>query len=79
MPFPNPLLRRFVEIATEKSFDKGLFWGVFTGVMVTHFYKEDKYKKLESKYYGVKHRLHLQQLTEHSHARAEVHRGAKAS
>jgi hypothetical protein len=79
MPFPNPLLRKFVENVTEKSFHKGLFWGVLSGVMVTHFYTEDKYRKLESKYYDVKHRLHLQQLTGHSHARAEVHRGAKAS
>lgn len=62
MPFPNPLLRRFLEKVTEKSFDQGLLWGVGTGVFVTHFYQEDRYKKLESKYYDVKHRLHLAQL-----------------
>jgi len=54
MRFPNPLLRTFVQQATEKSFDKGVFWGICTGVFVTHFYKEDKYKSLESKYFGLR-------------------------
>jgi hypothetical protein len=62
MPFPNPLLRRFIEKITEKSFDQGLFWGCCTGVFATHFYKEDRYRKLESKYYDIKHRFHLMQL-----------------
>ncbi len=72
MPFPNPLLRSFVEKATEKSFDKGLLWGVFAGVMVTHFYKEDQYKKLQSKYYGLKERFLHYQLTQQKHERAAV-------
>jgi hypothetical protein len=55
MVFPNPLLRRFVQRATENSFDKGILWGICTGVLVTHFYKEDKYRKLESKYFKLKH------------------------
>lgn len=62
MHLPNPLLRTFVEKATEKSFDKGLLWGVVAGVFTTHFYKEDRYRKLESKYYDVKHRLHRKSL-----------------
>ena len=62
MPFPNPLLRKFVEQVTEKSFDKGLLWGVGTGVMVTRLYEKERYKNLESKYYDVKHRLHLSTL-----------------
>ena len=52
--FPNPLLRTFIEKVAEKSFDKGLFWGIFVGVMVTHFYKEDHYKKLQGNYYRLK-------------------------
>jgi hypothetical protein len=58
----NPLLRTFVEKITEKSFEKGLFWGIGAGVFVTHLYKKDHYKKLETKYYDVKHRLHIAQL-----------------
>jgi hypothetical protein len=58
----SPLLRRFVEKVTEKSFDQGLLWGVSAGVFVTHFYKEDRYKKLESKYYNEKYRRHLYQI-----------------
>ncbi len=54
MPFPNALLRTFVKQATEKSFDKGFFWGVCTGVFVTHFYKEDRYRKLETSYFRLK-------------------------
>jgi hypothetical protein len=50
MPFPNPLLRRFVQQATEKSFDKGVLWGICTGVLVTHLFEEDKYRKLQTKY-----------------------------
>jgi hypothetical protein len=69
MPFPNPLLRPFVEKVTEKSFDKGLFWGIFAGVMVTHFYKEDQYKKLQTKYY----------ITGRTHARVEVHPDGEVS
>jgi hypothetical protein len=59
MVFPNPLIRSFVEKVTEKSFDKGLLWGVVTGVFVTRLYEKDRYQKLEKKYYDVKHRLHL--------------------
>lgn len=58
----NPLLRRFVEKATEKSFDQGLLWGIATGVFVTHFYKEDQYRKLLTKYYDTKLLLRLQEL-----------------
>ena len=58
----NPLLRRFVEKVTEKSFDQGLFWGVASGVFVTHFYKEDQYRKLLTKYYDTKLLLRLQEL-----------------
>ncbi len=58
----NPLLRRFVEKVTEKSFDQGLLWGVASGVFVTHFYKEDQYRKLLTKYYDTKLLLHLQGL-----------------
>jgi hypothetical protein len=50
----NPLLRKFVERATEKSFDKGLLWGSCLGAFVTHFYKEDQYKKLQKRYYALK-------------------------
>jgi hypothetical protein len=60
----NPLLRIFVEKVTEKSFDKGLLWGISSGVFVTHLYTQDKYKKLERKYYDVKHRLHLKGFTQ---------------
>lgn len=58
----NPLLRTFVEKVTEKSFEKGLFWGIGAGVFVTHFYKEDRYRKLESNYYAVKRRLNILQI-----------------
>lgn len=81
MPFPNALLRKFVEQATEKSFDKGFFWGVSTGVFVTHFIKEDSYKKLETKYFRLR-RDFLEErfsrlkpgevFTERLHANAEV-------
>jgi hypothetical protein len=65
------LTRSFVEKATEKSFDKGLFWGVFAGTMVTHFYKEDQYKKLQVKYYSLKHQFIHSQLTQ-THGRAAI-------
>jgi hypothetical protein len=55
MPLLNPLLRTFIQQATEKSFDRGFFWGICTGVFVTHFYKEDQYRKLQSKYFKLKH------------------------
>jgi hypothetical protein len=58
----NPLLRRFVEKVTEKSFDQGLLWGVATGVFVTHFYKEDQYRKLLTKYCDTKFLLRLYEL-----------------
>lgn len=58
----NPLLRSFVEKVTEKSFDKGLLWGAVSGISVTRLFEKDKYKKLESKYYDVKQRLHTAQL-----------------
>ncbi len=54
MSISNPLLRKFVERATEKSFDKGLLWGTCAGCLLTHFYKEDKYKKLQVRYYSLK-------------------------
>jgi len=47
MPYPNPLLRRFVKKITEKSFDQGLFWGSCAGVFVTHLYYKDKFYKLQ--------------------------------
>jgi len=49
MRFPNPLIRPFVEKVTEKSFDKGLLWGIVTGVFVTHLYYKDHFIKLNSK------------------------------
>lgn len=58
----NPLIRNFVEKATEKSFDRGLFWGVVTGVFTTHFYKEDQYRKLQTKYYTLKEKLLTEQI-----------------
>jgi hypothetical protein len=58
----NPLLRSFVEKVTEKSFDKGLFWGSSAGVFASHLYYKDKLKRMESKYYDVKHRLAIHQL-----------------
>lgn len=72
MHLPNPLLRTFVEKATEKSFDKGLLWGIFAGAMVTHFYKEDQYKKLQTKYYTLKETFLNYQITEQKHGRAGV-------
>jgi len=63
----SPLLRTFVEKVTEKSFDKGLLWGISAGVFVMHLYTQDKYRKLESKYYDVKHRLHLKQIEKAKH------------
>lgn len=57
MRFPNPLLRAFVDKATYKSFDKGLFLGVFMGTIVTHLYERDEYKKLQIKYYSMKTQL----------------------
>jgi hypothetical protein len=68
----NPLLRSFVEKVTEKSFDKGLFWGIFTGTMVTHFYKEDQYKKLQVKYYCLKQQFIHSQFIEQTHGRAAI-------
>lgn len=53
MPFPNPLLRKFVEKTTEKSFDKGILWGAVSGMFVTRLFEKDKYKKLEAKYYAL--------------------------
>jgi hypothetical protein len=49
MPFPNPLLRKFVETATEKAFDKGLFWGSAAGVFMSHLYYKDKLQKLRAR------------------------------
>ena len=72
MHLPNPLLRNFVEKATEKSFDKGLFWGIIAGTMVTHFYKEDQYKKLQTKYYGLKETFINHQFTQQKHERAAI-------
>lgn len=53
----NPLLRSFIEKTTEKSFDKGLLWGTVVGVFITHLYKEDQYRKLQSKHYKMKEEL----------------------
>lgn len=66
MPFPNPLIRHFLERTTEKAFDKGLLWGTMTGVFVTHFYKEDQYKKLETKYYDLKYKSYLEVLEKYN-------------
>jgi hypothetical protein len=58
MPRPSPLLRSFVKKITEKSFDKGLRWGIVSGVFVSHLYYTDKLNKLEDKYYAMKRNLH---------------------
>jgi hypothetical protein len=50
----HPLIRSFIEKATQKSFDKGLLWGIGLGTFVTHFYKEDQYMKLQKEYYSLK-------------------------
>lgn len=67
----NPLLRAFVEKATEKSFDKGLLWGAVSGIFVARLFEKDKYKKLESKYYDVSRRLQ-QAKFKNSHVYAEA-------
>ena len=46
MRFPGTLLRGLFEKTYDKAFDRGLFWGTSTGVLLTHFYYQDKMRKL---------------------------------